>query len=265
LCSDNGKGKIYILSSEGKIIWDYPVSECQDLSQLPNGNILFTYYITAKGKTRGGVCEITHDKQEIFRYEIDGEVHSCQRLDNGNTLLADNNNGCLIEVSPQGKVVKTLILKTKVRGHSAIRMIRQLDNGNYLVCQEQDQLVVEYDTKGEVVNSFKSPGKCFGAIRLKNGNTLISDGSACSVREVTRKGKEVWKISKEDFPELKLNWITGIQELPNGNILICNWLGHGKYGEGIPLFEVTKEKKVVWYFTDNFSTESISNICLIKG
>ena len=265
LCSDNGKGKIYILSSEGKIIWDYPVSECQDLSQLPNGNILFTYYITVKGKTRGGVCEITHDKQKIFHYEIDGEVHSCQRLDNGNTLLTDNNNGRLIEVSPQGKVVKTLVLKTKVRGHSAIRMIRQLDNGNYLVCQEQDQLVVEYDTKGEVVNSFKSPGKCFGAIRLKNGNTLISDGSACSVREINQNGKEVWKISKEDFPELKLNWITGIQELPSGNLLICNWLGHGKYGEGIPLFEVTKEKKVVWYFTDNFSTESISNICLIKG
>ena len=262
LCSDNSKGKIYLLNSRGQIIWDYPVSGCQDLSQLPNGNILFTYYATANGETMGGVCEITRDKKEVFRYEIDGEVHSCQRLKNGNTLLTDNNNGRLIEVNLEGKLVNDFVLKTKVRGHSAIRMIRQLDNDNYLVCQEEDQLVVEYSPEGKEVNSFKSPGKCFAAVRLKNGNTLISDGSACSVREVNNKGKEVWKISKGDFPELKLNWITGIQELPNGNFLICNWLGHGKSGEGIPMFEITKEKKIVWYFTDNISTGSISNVCL---
>ena len=264
LCSDNGLGQIVLLNSEGKITWDYPASECQDVQQLSNGNILFTYYSTANGKTRGGVCEITKDKQEIFRYEIDGEVHSCQRLKSGNTLLTDNNNGRLIEVNPQGEFVNELLLKSEARGHSAIRMIRQLENGNYLVCQEEDHLVVEYSPKGKEVNSFISPGKCFAAIRLKNGNTLISDGSACSVREVNNKGKEVWKLSKEDFPELKLNWITGIQELPNGNFLICNWLGHGRSGEGIPIFEITKDKKIVWYFTDNVSTGSISNICVVK-
>jgi len=262
LCSDNGKEKIYKLNPEGKIIGEFPVSECQDLHQLSNGNILFTYYAATNGKMRGGVCEISSDKKEVFKYEIDGEVHSCQRLKNGNTLLTDNNNGCLIEVDPQGEVVKTIVLKTTVKGHSAIRMIRQLENGNYLVCQEQDRLVVEYYTDGEIVNSYKSPGKCFEAIRLKNGNTLIGDGNACSVREVNDKGKEVWKMSKEDFPELKLNWITGIQELPNGNFLICNWLGHGRSGKGIPIFEITKDKKIVWYFTDNVSTKSISNICL---
>jgi hypothetical protein len=98
---------------------------------------------------------------------------------------------------------------------------------------------------------------------MKNGHTLISDGNACSVREVNAKGREVWKISKEDFPELKLNWITGIEELPNGNLLICNWLGHNRNGKGIPLFEVTKKKKIVWYFTDNLLTKSISNVCLM--
>ena len=177
-------------------------------------------------------------------------------------MLTDNENGQLIEVNREGKVINKLSLKTKARGHSAIRMISQLDNGNYLVCQEEDQLVVEYDQKGTVVNSFNSPGKNYDAIRLKNGNTMISDGSACSVREVNSKGEEVWKISKKDFPELKLNWLTGIKELPNGNILICNWLGHGEHGTGIPLFEITKEKKIVWYFTDNFSTKSITNVAL---
>lgn len=153
----------------------------------------------------GGVCEITRDKKEVFRYEIYNEVYSCQRLKNGNTLLADSNNGRLIEVNNEGKLMNDFVLKTKVRGHSAIRMIRQLDNDNYLVSQEEDRLVVEYFPEGKVVNTFKSPGTCFVTIRLKNGNTLISDGSTCSVREVNGKDKEVWKISEEDFPELKLN------------------------------------------------------------
>lgn len=262
LISDNGSGKISIINSQGEITWDFPVSQCQDLQQLPSGNILFTYYQKKDSIIKGGVCEITRDKNEVFRYEIDTEVHSCQRLKNGNTLLTDNNNARLIEISPQKEIVRSIALKTNLKGHSAIRMIRVLENGNYLVCQEGDQLVVEYTPNGLVVNSFKSPGKCFAAIRLKNGNTLISDGSACSVREVNNKGKEIWKITKEDFPELKMNWLTGIKELPNGNFLICNWLGHSKYSEGIPMFEITRKKKIVWYYTDNFFTKSISNVCL---
>jgi hypothetical protein len=264
LISDNGNGKIYILNANGDITWEHPVSQCQDVQQLPNGNILFTYYQKNGDVVKGGVCEITPEKKEVFRYEIDGEVHSCQRLKNGNTLLTDNNNARLIEVNPQKEIVKSLSLNTKVKGHSSIRMVRVLENGNYLVCQEEDKLVVEYRPDGKMVNSFPSPGKCFAAIRLKNGNTLISDGSACSVREVNSKGKEVWKISKDDFPELKLNWLTGIQELPNGNYLICNWLGHGKYGEGIPMFEVTKNEQIVWFFTDNQSTKSLTNVTPIK-
>jgi hypothetical protein len=262
LCSDNGRGIIFRINPTGQIVWQYPVSQCQDLQQLPNGNILFSYFKNTNGKTRGGVCEITGDKKEVFKYEIDSEVHSCQRLKNGNTLLTDNNNARLIEVNTQMEVVKTLELNTKIKGHSAIRIVRVLGNGNYLVCQEEDKLVAEYNQKGEMINSFQSPGKCFCAIRLKNGNTLISDGSECSVREVTFRGDEVWKISKEDFPELKMNWLTGILELPNGNFLVCNWLGHGKYGEGIPMFEITRDKKIVWCYTDNVSTRSISNVCL---
>lgn len=264
LVSDNGSNKIYILNSQGEISWEYPVSQCQDLHQLPNGNILFTYYGQKGDAVKGGVCEITPEKKEVFSFEIDGEVHSCQRLINGNTLLTDNNNARLIEVSPLKEVVKTISLTTNVKGHKAIRIVRVLDNGNYLVCLSEDHLVVEYNPKGKIVNSFKSPGDCFAAIRLQNGNTLISDGSACSVREVNHNGKVVWKISQDDFPELHLKWISGIQELPDGNILVCNWLGHGKSGAGIPMFVITREKKIVWYFLDNVSTKSISNVCLLN-
>jgi hypothetical protein len=45
---------------------------------------------------------------------------------------------------------------------------------------------------------------------------------------------------KEVPEELGMRWFAGMQVLPNGNILICNAMGK------VPLFEVTREKKVVW-------------------
>jgi hypothetical protein len=257
-CSDNGNNSIFRISKTGEIEWSYPAVNPQDIWVLPNGNILFTYHHGENGK--GGVTEVTKDKQVIFNYETDGEVHTCQRLVNGNTLIGINNSASLVEVDKQGNIKKTIRLKTKRKGHDAIRMARQLENGNYLVCQEGDNLVAEYNRRGKLLKTFSSPGKCFEAIRLKNGNTLISDGSACSVRELDENGKVVWQITKEDFPEIKMNWLAGIQVLPNENILVCNWLGHGKAGDGIPVFEISKGKEIVFYYTDNVRTNSISNV-----
>ena len=262
LFCDNGKDSIYQLSKSGEITWSYPAPNCQDIWELSNRNILFTYHHGEKG--RGGVTEITKDKVMIFNYETDGEVHTCQRLENGNTLIGINNSASLIEVDRHGNILKAIRLKTNTKWHSAIRMARKLSNGNYLVCQEGDHIVAEYSVNGKLLKTFLSPGKCFEAIRLKNGNTLVSDGSACSIRELSNKGKVVWQISKNDFPELKMNWLAGIEILPNGNIIACNWLGDGKFGEGIPIFEISKEKKILFYYTDNVSTKSISNITLLQ-
>ena len=223
---------------------------------------MFTYHHGDKG--RGGVTEITKEKKVVFNYETDGEVHTCQRLDNGNTLIGINNSAILIEVDKQGDIKKIIQLKTEERGHYALRMARQLKNGNYLVCQSGDQLVVEYNMNGKLLKIFPCPAKGFEAVRLENGNTLVSDGASCTLRELDEKGKVVWQITKDDFPEIKMNWLAGIEVLPNGNILVCNWLGHGKYGEGVPVFEVSRDKKIVFCFTDNVRTKSISNISLIK-
>ncbi len=261
LCSDNGNDSIYQIALTGEITWSCPAPNCQDIWQLPNGNILFTYHNGEKGL--GGVTEVTKGKKVVFNFETEGEVHTCQRLENGLTLIGINNGPSLIEVDREGEIKKRVRLETERQGHDAIRMARRLKNGNYLVCQEGDKLVAEYKSNGKLLRTFSSPGKCFEAVRLGNGNTLVSDGSACSVRELDENGDVVWQISKEDFPEIKMNWIAGIEALPNGNILVCNWLGHGQSGNGIPVFEISKDKDIVFYYTDNVHTKSISNICAI--
>jgi hypothetical protein len=256
--TDNGKDSIFRVSKTGDIIWSYPAPNCQDIWSLKNGNILFTYHHGENGI--GGVMEVTKDKEVVFHYQTKGEVHTCQRLENEDTMIGINKDATIIEVDKNGNIKKTISLKTERRGHDAIRMARKLENGHYLVAQEGDNIIAEYDETNKLINTFSSPGKCFEAIRLDNGNTLISDGSACSVRELDKKGNVVWQITKDDFPEIKMNWLAGINVLPNGNIILCNWLGHGKAGDGIPVFEISKGKEIVFYYTDNVRTNSISNV-----
>jgi len=256
LFSDNGQDSLFWVSSTGEKIWSCFAKHVQDLQILDDGNILFSYHFGEQGK--GGACEINKNGDVIFRHEIDGEVHTCQRLKNGNTLIGDNQNGQLIEVDAKGKVVKKVSLATNNLGHSCMRIARQLDNGNYLVCQEGDRLVAEYNKKGKLLRTIQTNGKCFKAVRLENGNTLVSEGDACTMSEYDKQGQLVWRFSGSEYPELKANWFAGFQLLPNGNMLVCNWLGHGFKGMGIPLFELTKDKKIMYYYLNN--EHIISNV-----
>ena len=87
----------------------------------------------------------------------------------------------------------------------------------------------------------------FGAVRLPNGNTLIAGGNNNRVLEVNKDGKVVWSIDQKELDGITLAWVTTLHALPNGNLIV----GNCHAGEGNPqLFEVTREKKVVWQFKD---------------
>ena len=86
--------------------------------------------------------------------------------------------------------------------------------------------------------------QCFGAVRLKNGNTLIATGNGHSVLEVTPGKKLVWKLQQKDLPGITLAWVTTLEVLPNGHYVI----GNCHAGPKNPLvIEIDpKTKKVVW-------------------
>ena len=87
----------------------------------------------------------------------------------------------------------------------------------------------------------------FTAIRLPDGNTLIGCGNGNRVIEVTPAGQTVWSIEQNELPGITLAWVTTLQHLPSGNLIV----GNTHAGETNPqLFEVTRDKKVVWTFRD---------------
>ncbi|MBT7972334.1 MAG: hypothetical protein HN570_15160, partial [Verrucomicrobia bacterium] len=87
-----------------------------------------------------------------------------------------------------------------------------------------------------------------GAIRLKNGNTLIASGSGNSILEVSPDKKVVWEMKKKiPGTDIELAWTTDLQELPNGNLVIGNCHAGDKNPQ---IVELDKNRKVVWTFDE---------------
>jgi hypothetical protein len=115
--------------------------------------------------------------------------------------------------------------------------------------------VVEYDTAGATpkpIWTYVSGGSPWGAVRLKNGNTLVSGNSAGWVREVNPKDSVVWQINKTDLPGITLQTVQQCNRLDNGNTVICSWNGGALGTADIAVVEVTPSKRVVWQFATSF-------------
>jgi outer membrane protein assembly factor BamB len=262
-CTDYSQGKVFIVTPEGKAVWEYPARNCNDLWVLPGGNLLFN--------TGHGVTEVTRDKKVVFNYESKSEIYACQRLENGDTFVAECNTGRLLELKPDGTITKEvkLLPEGKDGGHTYIRNARKLDNGNYLVTHYGKQKVVEYSPEGTVLREIPAPGGPHSACRLANGNTLIACGDLIKdqsrVIEVDPEGRVVWSVTSGDLSGISLKFMTGFHRLPNGNTVMSNWLGHGQFGKAPHLIEVTPEKKVVWTFADHQTMKTISQVVILDA
>jgi hypothetical protein len=257
VCTDYTQGKVFIVSKDGRIEWEYAATNCNDIWVLPNGNLLFN--------TGKGVKEVTHKKEVVFSYESTSGIYACQRLPNGNTFIGECDSGRLLEVSPAGSIVKDIIIlkDTSERSSAFMRNARKLENGNYLVAHYGLDVVREYDHNGKMTREIKAKGGPHSVVRLPNGNTLI----ACAdheggpkVFEVDSTGAVVWQLTNADFPQNILYFMTGLQRLPNGNTVMTNWLGHNNFGKAPHIIEVTPDKKIVWTFSDFKNMKSVSSI-----
>lgn len=260
VCTDYTQGKVFMVNAEGKVEWNYAAPNCNDLWVLPNGNLLFN--------TGRGVKEVNREKKVIFEYQSKSEIYACQRLTNGNTFVGECSAGRLLEIAPDGQIVKELKLlpEGKDGGHSYMRNARKLANGHYLVTHYGEQFVREYDAEGKTVRTIPAAGGPHSAIRLLNGNTLIACGDrpgGSRVFEVDPEGKTVWEVRNGDLGDVKLAFMAGLQRLPNGNTVMSNWLGHNKFGTAPHLIEITPDKQVVWSFADHQTMRTISSVQLL--
>ena len=237
----------------GKVTWTYSVSnkeELDDCTMLTNGNIVFA--------RRTGAGEVTPDKKIVWNYDAPegAEVHTAQPVGKDKVLIMQNGNPAKLMLinKKSGKVEKELTLPTRDPNHvhGQFRHIRMTKTGNFLVAHLDLGKVVEYSKDGKELWSVPAPS-AWAAVRLKNGNTLISGNQNGWVREVNPKGETVWEINKDDLPGIPLHTVQEVERLANGNTLINNWIGGVKKPDWptvVQLIEVTPDKKVVWALKD---------------
>ncbi len=236
-----------LVSHRDVVIWRFD-RPTRDGWVLPSGNLLLAL---SKGpKYGGGVVEVTRAGQRVFEYKGEQEeVNTVQPLPNGRLFITEAGPApCLKEIDRAGRVHVLVRLQCQTNNvHLQSRMARKLANGNYLVPQLLDAVVREYTAEGKVVWEAKTPGMPFTAIRLDNGSTLIGCTTANMLIEVDPAGKIVWQLSNDDLAGKPLHDVCGVQRLPNGNTVLTNY----RAPAGKPrLIEVTRNKKVVWTYTD---------------
>jgi hypothetical protein len=240
---------LYVIR-DGKVAWSYSISEKDhyfvDATMLSSGNVIFA--------RKHGATEVTPDKKVVWHYDAPSgtEVHSVQPIGPDRVLFMQCGNPAKLVVMHKatGKAETELVLPTRKpeNVHGQFRHVRMTTTGTFLVPHMDMGKVVEYDAAGKEVWSVEAKS-CWAAVRLKNGNTLISGNQHGSVREVNPRGETVWEINKNDLPGIPLHTVQEVSRLANGNTVICNWVGGVKKADWptvVQIIEVTPDKNVVW-------------------
>jgi hypothetical protein len=242
------------LIKDGQVLWTYQTGkgyEYDDVWMLSNGNILFT--------RMQYLAEITPDKKVVWRYDCANststgtnhtEVHTYQPLGLDRVMFVLNGVPArLLIVNTKSNVVELdrplppELFNPKAI-HGQFRRVRYTAQGTYLfACLGMDK-VIEFDKNFNQIWSYpiKSP---WAALRLKNGNTLITDERESLTREVNPQGATVWEFKNTDLPAA-YRFVEAPQSctrLANGNTIFCS---RGNKGKTPQLVEVTPAKKVVW-------------------
>lgn len=242
-----GDNRMYLIN-KGEIVWSYCTGkgwEYDDLWMLSNGNILFS--------RMGWAAEVTPKKEIVWRLDADegDELHALQPIGLDKVLLIVNS------AKPHVKIINKRTGEVEYfhevpyedinHPHAQFRRIRYTAQDTFLIPYLSRDRVVEYDRDFNVVWSYeiRSP---WAAIRLQNGNTLITNEKDKCTCEVNPAGEIVWQISLDELPEkYRPDDSQSCVRLKNGNTILCSRGGHGKTTQ---LVEVTPEKEVVWAIKD---------------
>jgi len=180
-----------------------------DADRLPNGNTLVVY--GGDEKSDAQVKEINPEGEIVWSWYAkdhfdeppyndiyyQGWLHTnaVTRLPNGNTLISPRNFDFIVELDPQGSVVRTIGEGVFFGQHDP----EVLPNGNVLLANHgKPHRAIEFDPEtGEIVWEYtvRDPDNwpVRDADRLPNGNTLIT--GTRTIIEVTPEGKIVWQLT----------------------------------------------------------------------
>jgi hypothetical protein len=251
----------------------------------------------------GGRLLISHD-QGYCEYDIATgklikdvaiyhDVSSVRRLANGDVLVAGVdfdgkklNKGHDPVGDPTGRHV--LFVEYTPDDHEVrrttyvgdyLRLIRQTATGTFLCAC--NTMFREADGHGNWIGEIRVPGyqHAWEALRLPDGHVLTSSGFGTSIppgkggsafmAEVDASGKLSHRYGAGDEIPARIHpyFYAMFQLLPNGDVVIANWQGHGgghQYA-GSQLVELDSKGAVVWEWSDRAFVSSLQGVLVLDG
>ena len=247
-----GSTGTYLFDEDSVLTWEVE-GYSRDGYVLENGNVLLSIDETAREYRAGS-------KEVVWSYALDPvnkELGSVFRLDNGNTLVVERGaKPRILEVAPDGSIKVDVPLQPDTdNDHMQTRMARKLPNGNYIAPHLLAFKIKEYTPAGKVVREIPTDLPIFGnrddhswpftAILLPNGNIHANLTHGNRVAEFGPDNEVVWCLDNSHVGG-RLSDPCGGQRLPNNNMVICSY---AQQDPTMPkVFEVTRDKEVVWEF-----------------
>jgi outer membrane protein assembly factor BamB len=175
---------------KGEIKWEKqldgnPIS----VQKLPNGNIFVV--------KNNGLAEYNRKGEEVYVFQQPQfNVVRGKKLRNGEIVYIQNQgNGLVTRMDGKNKVLQSFNVNPI---NSIFGGFDVLANGGFLIPDWQGRRVVEYDKDGKEVKSFNVNQFPTSALRLANGNTLVTTQNPQGrVVEFNPGGNEVWSFNPE--------------------------------------------------------------------
>ena len=267
IAADESRGQlVYVDQFDPTKDWTLKTPEKHRDLQLIGGGKLLT-------STDSGYREydlLTHQPTKDVNQELLGGSTSVQRLPDGRTLVGCNqNNGIAFrELDATDKLLRSCSFPHI----NSLRLFRLSPRGTLLfgAMAGNDSKVVEADMQGNILRSLSLPDARhnYQVLELPNKNLLVADGYGAAIEELASDGKALRKLGgKPGPPGLLMNFFAGMQVLPNGNIVVSNWTGHGPAdsAKAPQLLEFDPSGKIVWQWHDPQRAGSIHGVIVLDA
>lgn len=263
IVADEGNGKVhYINLANPSERWSVTTSN-RDLQLIGSDRLMVS--------VGDGYAEYNIKTGSLIKKVPTGNgVQSVFRLAETSTFIGTDGPAAIKEVDSTGKQIK----KINFAVNASIRIVRPTLAGTFLVGGKVAGTMYECDSTGAIKWETQAGGEPYMALRLPNGNTLISTGYGVQMVLVGKDAKVIKKFptsadmnGNSFWTQAKPNFFAGFQILKNGNIVVANWEGHGggNGGNGYQLieFDSALTKAVAYWKQDASLVSSLHGVLVL--
>lgn len=193
-------------------------------------------------------------------------IRGAVRLPNGNTLLGVGDNKLRV-VDKNGTTVGTECTLPG-SGSDSLRVVqRDPSNGHLLLGRLLEIFIVTESCQEQWKATLPAGSKAYSVFPRPGGGVFATSGARSTVVEFDQAGTIVGEVGGKDaHPGIGLDFFSGFERLPNGNVVAANWQGHvAAPAESTPhLVEFTPDNRLVWRWGNQTLARQITNTLILR-